>query len=172
MNEITLLAVSIIISIIAIIISIIALVKSNKHNLITVKPLLHWRYYSSSRRARGVFYIENNGFGPLLFKEFTMNYDGKTYKHMFDLKKQIDKKLELSDSDYVKKKNSNSLSLDSFSLKEGDRKNLIGFQLKDEAKEKYKQYIKEIKSIEFDFVYSDIYGNKNKGKFYFSNLHT
>lgn len=168
--EIIFMSAGIIISLAAVIVSIYALIVARRtlnsdlaHNMVSVKPVLNPRYSSSAKKLTAEFYIENTGFGMLMFTKFEIRYEGKTYKHMYEVMKDIHMPNIIRET--VFSDSSRTYSLVNYSMHSGKRKNLIRFTLNRDsladtgttAKEYYNHLVDRIKLIEFHYSFQDIY---------------
>lgn len=146
-------------SIYAVIISRQSLKSSKDHNTISVEPLLVFRPSTSHKSGKLSVSIFNKGIGPLIFTNFEMIYEGKSYKHCSDVFKTICAKFGYTDDNFDNKYRLFSLQLIDYPLTINEKKTLIKYQLLKSEKEN-RAFYKEIKEIEFKYSYKDLYDNE------------
>ena len=161
--------ISILVAFGALIISYFAFKRSKIHNVISVKPLLIFRENTSHRNGKIRLYIANKGIGPLTFNDFDMRYNGKTYHKMWNIFEIIMKKFNYTNDDFNLSYRVFTNPLTGYSLKVDEEKNLIKYHLKDKTQEQSKLFYEELKKIEFEYRFSDLYGNVESDSYQFNN---
>jgi len=154
----------------ALIVSYRALKLNQKHNFLSVEPLLVFRPSTSHRQGKIALRIYNKGIGPLTFTSFIMTYDNQEFTRCSDIFKFIRKKFNYTDNDFDLQERLFSLPLKEYSLTTSEKKTLIKYRLKKSEKES-RAFYDEFKKVEFKYTYKDLYKREfsdtfNYGEYY------
>lgn len=159
-EEIVLTLAAIFISIIALIYSIREGKISQKHNRLSVRPILGFSLYASAAYKRFSLILENNGLGPALIKSYIFLVDEKSFEELRKSAK-IEKWEELSvllgypqklDWHYI---NKNSI------LKVGDNIEIVGFNCDNYSAELASKFRQAVRRLIIEVEYSSLYEIEN-----------
>ena len=140
----------------AIVISIWQGYETRHHNKLSVKPLLGIRYSVSENHPFIGVWIQNNGYGPAIIKEFIVYLDGQPIK----VNSPGSAEKVYQDAKIFFKGVTFWSPAESFILRHGEDINLISYPKDKWTTGGIKMLVEGLNHLRFQFIYESIYGEE------------
>ncbi len=132
--------------------------ETRRHNRLSAKPFLGIRFSISEKKPLMGVWIENNGFGPAIIKEFIVYLDGQPTKvNSYEAAKKVYQAAKIYD-----KSKSFWSPMKSAVLKLGGRINIISYPKENWTTEGIEKFKERLSHLGFKFIYESIYEEEFK----------